>query len=147
MKSLLLALSLSCLSIPAIAGTPIEAVQFFYNDPGEELNIANIDRFTSAAKAQLEGADKTYDSTDGPCIGFMLTVDGQDFDEAELEKTLDLTEAKAGDQATVIARFVSFEEEHEVFWTMEQIDGDWKVADISSKASDWTLSKFECAAN
>jgi hypothetical protein len=144
MKRLIFASLFAVLSSHSFAGTPIEAVQFFYNDPGEELSIANINRFTGAAKAMLEAADKTVESTDGPCIDFMLSVDGQDFDEAELKKSLDLTEAKAGDQATVVAKFVSFEAPMEVVWSLEMIDGDWKVSDISSKTGEWTLSKFEC---
>ena len=144
MKRTLIATVFAVFSSQALAGTPIDAVQFFYNDPGEELNMANINRFTGAAKAMLEAADKTTDSTDGPCIDFMLSVDGQDFDEQELKKTLDITEAKAGDQATVVAKFVSFETPMEVTWSLEQIDGDWKVSDIASKTGEWTLSKFEC---
>lgn len=144
MKRIMFAVVFGLFAGQALAGTPIEAVQFFYNDPGEELNMANINRFTGAAKAMLEAADKTTDSTDGPCIDFMLSVDGQDFDEKELKKSLDLMEAKAGDQATVVAKFVSFEAPMEVIWSLELIEGDWKVSDISSKTGEWTLSKFEC---
>ncbi len=144
MKRFLSTMTLVFYASQAFAGTPSEAVQFFYKDPGEELNIANINRFTGAAKSILEAADKTNDSTDGPCIDFMLSVDGQDFDEDELKKTLDITEAKAGDQATVVAKFVSFEVPMEVVWSLEVVDGEWKVSDISSKSGEWTLSKVEC---
>jgi hypothetical protein len=144
MKRTMFAVVFGLFACQALAATPIEAVQFFYNDPGEELNMANINRFTGSAKAMLEAADKTTDSTDGPCIDFMLSVDGQDFDEKELKKSLDLMEAKAGDQATVVAKFVSFEAPMEVIWSLELIEGDWKVSDISSKTGDWTLSKLEC---
>ncbi len=144
MKGLFIALVFAIFSSQAFAGSPMEAVQFFYNDPGEELNIANINRFTGAAKAVLEAADKTTESSDGPCINFMLSVDGQDFDENEIKKSLDMMETKAGDQATVIAKFVSFDAPMEIMWLLELVDGDWKIYDISSKTGEWTLSKFAC---
>jgi hypothetical protein len=146
MKRAIIAAAFVLVASQAFAGTPTDAVQFFYNNPGEELNIANIDRFTGVAKTVLEQAYDANDSLDGPCIEFMLSVDGQDFDEKELKKTLDLTEAKAGDQATVIAKFVSFETPMEITWSLEQVGSEWKVSDIASKASDWTLSKIECKA-
>lgn len=34
----------------------------------------------------------------------------------------------------------------EMHWTLKKIDGKWKIADIASKTSDWTLSKLECVA-
>ena len=31
-------------------------------------------------------------------------------------------------------------------WSLKKIDGKWKIADITSKTSDWTLSALECMA-
>jgi hypothetical protein len=31
-------------------------------------------------------------------------------------------------------------------WSLKKIDGKWKISDIASKTSDWTLSALECMA-
>ena len=42
-----------------------------------------------------------------------------------------LTAAHAGDAA-------------EIVWSLQKVDGDWKVSDIESKTNDWKLGEFEC---
>lgn len=146
MKRLMLTATLTLISAPAFAADPTEAVQFFYNDPGSELATENRGRFTGKAKEVLDLADATNESDDGPCIGFMPSVDGQDFDDAELKASLNLAGGIAGDDASVEATFKQFGQDAKINWILERVDGEWKVSDIQSPANDWTLSKFECAA-
>ncbi len=66
-----------------------------------------------------------------------------------MSKTLKLAEKVDGDSTDVTATFSLFPEEdgggqREMHWTLKKVDGKWKVADITSKTSDWTLSQLEC---
>ena len=69
---------------------------------------------------------------------------------AELARTLELTEAIDGDNATVTARFTLFpgsadeNAKREMRWSLKQIDGAWLVADIESVTNAWKLSDIKC---
>lgn len=32
-----------------------------------------------------------------------------------------------------------------VVWTLKEMDGEWKIADVMSDGSSWLLSEFNCA--
>lgn len=138
-----LVLALVLAATPGFAGPASDAVRFFYASPGAELEPANRDRFTGEAKAVLDANDKAE-----LCIDFMLGIDAQDFDQAELDRTLRLDETLSGDAATVDAHFTLFPgdpaAEQSVVWTLRQVDGAWKVADIESQAGEWRLGGFDC---
>ena len=127
MKRFILSAALALLAAPAFAQDPTEAVQFFYNDPGSELSTENRDRFVGKAKDVLDAADKEADSDNGPCIDFMMSVDGQDFDDDELKKSLNLAGGIAGDTATVKATFKQFGEDAEIIWSLEKAGDGWKI--------------------
>ena len=85
------------------------------------------------------------------CVGFDPGLDAQDFDQEAVTKTLKLTESLNGDEGTVTATFDLFPNSEEgagreMVWSVKKIDGKWKIADITSKTSDWTLSQLECLA-
>ena len=65
-----------------------------------------------------------------------------------MTKTLKLAETVDGDTAEVTATFSLFPEgddsKREMVWSLKKVDGKWKVADITSKTSNWTLSALEC---
>ncbi len=145
MKRLVLSAALAFCAAPAFAADPTEAVKFFYNDPGSELSTENRDRFTGKAKDVLDAADKEADSDEGACIDFMLSVDGQDFDEDELKKSLNLAGSIAGDSATVKATFKQFGEDAEIIWSLEKAGEDWKVSDIASVKNEWKLTGIDCS--
>ena len=145
MKRLILSAALALSAVPAHAADPTEAVQFFYNDPGSELSTENRDRFAGKAKDVLDAADKEAESDNGPCIDFMLSVDGQDFDDDELKKSLNLAGAIAGDTATVKATFKQFGEDAEIIWSLEKAGDDWKISDIASVKNDWKLTGIDCS--
>lgn len=146
MKRLILSIMLGLNAAPAFAQDPTEAVRFFYNDPGSELATENRDRFAGKAKDVLDAADKEADSDNGPCIDFMPSVDGQDFDDEELKKSLKLSGAMAGDSGSVQATFKQFGEDATIFWTLEKVGDEWKVSDIDSPKNDWKLSGIDCSA-
>ena len=146
MKSILLALAISASALPAMAADPTEAVQFFYNDPGSELAPENRSRFTGKAKEVLDAADAAG-TDEGPCIGFMLSVDGQDFDEEELKSSLNLAGAMAGEWGSVDATFKQFGEDAKIEWLLEKVGEEWKIYDIASAKNNWKLSEIDCSAS
>jgi hypothetical protein len=131
---------------PAFAGAPSDAVQFFYDNIGSERLPENRDLFTARAREQLDANGRTEDAGDGSCVDFVMAIDGQDFDEDEVARTLELSEAFSRGDAVVSAEFMNFGEPHLVQWMLmdEDGDGDWKVADISIPNNGWRLSDLEC---
>ncbi len=142
MKRIVLSLAFSMLSGIAFAGQPMDVVKPFYADPGSELGAENVDKYTGKANEVMKLSNDP--SNDGACIDFMMSLNAQDFDEAELKKTLDITEALAGDYATVVATYKIFNEPMEINWEMEKVEDTWKIADIYPKDKSWQLTKFEC---
>lgn len=128
-----------------------EAVRAFYaptvwnpleNDDLSKLTGPALDLFQRSARQSAESGEMG-------CIDFVVTVGGQDFDDetvAETIRTEETGRTAAGD-TLVSAHFRSFAEDEadqEIRWTMRQVDGAWKVADIESPADDWSLSSFPC---
>ncbi len=142
-------IGLGALSSSALAGPASDAVKKFYTPSVEfEAEPALRGRFVDPAKAMLDLYDKTLQPEEVGCIDFVLAIDAQDYDQGELDRTLKLKETVSGDNATVVADFNLFPDDAEsvrqIEWTLKQVDGAWKVADIASKASDWRLSTFDC---
>lgn len=65
-----------------------------------------------------------------------------------MARTLKLTEDVKGDKATVTAKFNLFptgeEAGRSIVWSLKQVGGAWKIADIAAGTGDWKLSDFEC---
>lgn len=118
----------------ALAQTAVDAVRAFYTDPPFDMfEPANWDQLTGPALATMK---KNAAGEDGSCVDFMPVVDGQDYDAAEIIRTLKLTDKGGG---SVRAEFKLFGEDRKLDWTMEEVDGTWKVADIASQTGEWTL--------
>lgn len=142
----------AALLVPAIAqaGEPSELVRSFYIPEvisGMEADVR--DRFTQPAVGIFEKNDAIADAGDGACLDFAPSIDGQDYDDAEIVRTLELDEAVDGDQATVTAAFSLFpggdpEAGRLMVWSLMKVSGAWKVADITSETSNWTLSELGC---
>ena len=141
-----LALALSILlPTAAFAGPAADAVAYFYKKGiGTEAMEETRDRFTGAAKAFLDANDRVFDEREEICLDFGLAVDGQDYDEAEIARSLKLHETVDGDAAMVIARFTNFGEPREIEWTLAKEGGAWKVSDIANNALGWRVSQFTC---
>jgi len=136
----------------AIAASPSDTVKFFYGPPLQyEPDIELRGRFVDPAKAIFEQNDKSLvNDQEVPCIEASPGIDAQDYDEAELARTLELTEVVEGDNATVTARFTLFpgstddDAKREMRWSLKQVGGAWLVSDIESVTNKWKLSDIQC---
>jgi hypothetical protein len=149
---LVAALSIA-LPAAAFAGPASNAVKFFYVPAVKfEADAQYRSRFTEPVTKLFDLNDQAAKNHPDqvPCIDFDPGLDAQDFDQKSVSKTLKLTEAVDGDSAAVTATFNLFpegdESKREMVWSLKKIDGKWKVADITSKTSGWTLSALECLA-
>lgn len=135
------------LPAPALAGPASDAVRFFYSPPVFEGDPALRGRFVDPARKIFEANDKTPEGEIG-CIDFGVAVDAQDYDEAEIARTLELSEKISRDTAKVTAAFRLFpnedESRREMLWSLTKVGGDWKVSDVASLTNDWRLSTFDC---
>ncbi|UCI32960.1 DUF3828 domain-containing protein [Mesorhizobium sp. B4-1-4] len=151
MKLLLAAILLIAAPAAAWAGSASDAVKFFYVPQVKfEADAQYRDRFTEPVTKLFDlndqAAKKNPDQV--ACIDFDPGLDAQDFDQKTVSKTLKLSETVDGDTAQVVANFNLFSEgddsPREMHWSLKKVDGKWKVSDIASKTSDWTLSQLEC---
>ncbi|MET3582301.1 hypothetical protein ABID19_005360 [Mesorhizobium robiniae] len=152
MKPIVLAVAFS-LAVPAaaLAGPASNAVKFFYVPEVKfEADAKYRDRFTEPVTRLFDLNDQAQKNRpdEVPCIDFAPGLDAQDYDEKTVAKTLKLSEAVDGERAEVTVTFNLFPEgddsKREMVWSLRKVDGKWKVADIASKSSGWTLSALEC---
>lgn len=131
----------------ALAGPAADAVKFFYSPVKWEADPQYRDRFVEPAKTLFDLNDQTPEGEMG-CIDFGPGVDAQDYDDATIKKTLKLDEKVDGDTAQVTANFTLFPEgegnERQMLWTLKNVGGAWKIADIESVTNGWKLSGLEC---
>lgn len=131
----------------ALAGPAADAVKFFYSPVKWEADPQYRDRFVEPAKTLFDLNDQTPEGEMG-CIDFGPGVDAQDYDDATIKKTLKLDEKVDGDTAQVTANFTLFPEgegnERQMSWTLKNVGGAWKIADIESVTNGWKLSGLEC---
>lgn len=137
----------------ASAGPASNAVKFFYTPEVKfEADAQYRDRFTEPVTKLFDLNDQAARNLpdEVPCIDFAPGLDAQDHDEKTVAKTLKLAETLDGDSAEVTATFNLFPEsddsKREMVWSLRKVDGQWKIADITSKTSGWTLSALECLA-
>ncbi|MDI6027692.1 hypothetical protein QBK99_16010 [Corticibacterium sp. UT-5YL-CI-8] len=148
-RFVLLAAMTFALPAPALAGPVSDTVRYFYETFKFEGAPEMRDRFADPAKAKFDKNDRLIESGDNVgCIDFSLALDAQDYDEAEVARTLKLEEKLSGDSAEVTAQFRIFAEgddtERQILWSLENVGGVWKITDIASKTGDWRLSEFYC---
>lgn len=155
MKPLLFAAVLCLSGAPAaFAGPASDAVSFFYVPEVKfEPNARYRDRFTEPVTKLFELNDQAQQKNPDQiaCIDFDPGLDAQDFDQNTVSKTLKLVEVLDGEEGTVTATFDLFPggqegAAREMVWTMKQVDGKWKIADIASRTNGWTLSQLQCMA-
>ncbi|TPK74777.1 DUF3828 domain-containing protein [Mesorhizobium sp. B2-4-15] len=151
MKLLLAAILLIAAPAAAWAGPASDAVKFFYVPQVKfEADAQYRDHFTEPVTKLFNLNDQATkkNSDQVACIDFDPGLDAQDFDQKTISKTLKLSETVDGDTAQVVANFSLFSEgddsQREMHWSLKKVDGKWKVSDIASRTSDWTLSQLEC---
>lgn len=148
MLKVLLTLGLTALaSTPALAGEPADLVARFY---AFEVSMFDDDTsgFAGGSLAAFLEENRTLAATqDGMgCLGFDPVIDGQDFDDNELKRTLKLAERIDGDGAFVTATFLLFGQPRTINWTLQRIDGKWLATDIASPDNGWRISDMACEA-
>lgn len=144
LKHLVLVSLLALPSAPAFAGDPSDVVRYFYDHLGAETDLENRGRFTGPVLDFLNAADAAWIRDETNCIDFGFAIDAQDFDEAEIAKTLKLDERVDGDTAHVVAQFNNFGQSTKVEWTLSQSAAGWQVSDIASDTNDWRVSAMSC---
>lgn len=140
------ALAFLMLSTSALAGEPSDLVQRFYNG---ELSLFNEVAMKPVAGGSLaaflaEIRDHEAKQDDVMCLDFDPVIDAQDFDEEELKTSLRLDENTSGDGSAVTANFTVFGEPRGVVWSLQKLDGAWRVNDIASDEGGWRISDMTC---
>lgn len=125
---------------PAAAGEAGDVVKAFYDDPAALSDTDKRGLFTGPALAFLNASDAAWDRDETVCIDFGFAVDAQDYDDAEIQRTLKLDETVSGDTASVIAQFDNFGQPTRIEWTLSKDAGRWLVSDIASEANQWRVS-------
>jgi len=138
----------------SLAGPASDAVKFFYLPEVKfEADAQYRDRFIEPATKLFELNDQAIakNPDEVACIDFGPGLDAQDYDDATVGKTLQLSEKVDGDSAEVTAKFKLFpdgvEDEgsgREMLWSLKKVGGQWKVSDIASVTNDWKLSDLQC---
>ncbi len=149
---LLFAMLVSVVPSVAAAGPASDAVRFFYTPVKFEPDAKYRDRFTEPVTKLFALNDRALQKNPDqmPCIDFDPGLDAQDFDQKTVSRTLKLTEAISGDTAEVTANFDLFPpgeaegSQREMVWSLKQVGGVWKIADVTSRTNGWTLSALEC---
>ena len=152
-RTVLLAALTTALPAAALAGPASDAVKFFYVTAVRfEADAQYRDRFTEPVTKLFDLNDQATKKNPDQvaCIDFDPGLDAQDFDQKTVSKTLKLSETVDGDTAQVVASFSLFSDgdgsKREMNWSLKKVGGKWKVSDIASKTSGWTLSQLECVA-
>lgn len=142
MRQIAALLMLAGSTLPALADEPVDAVRPFYENIGMEYDEASLELFVDPARSVIE-ADRRMAAEGDLCLGFLLAVDGQDYGEAEIAQSLELSQDGDDERAEVTARFSNFGEPQAVVWRLVNQDG-WKVADIGARDNGWWLSELGC---
>jgi hypothetical protein len=140
---------------PARAQTPEDLVRWIYTaltapGPAEMKGLAYLSapaqrrQFLSRRLADFHDANDSYGSDlMTACVDFAFDIPGQDFDAAEIARTLSV--ASGGDPArpSVTARFTSFGQPAEITYDFIPEDGTLRIDDIAGPG--WRVSQIPCA--
>lgn len=102
---------------------------------------ANRAQYFQPNLVKLFAAD---DRTENLCIDFAITSSGQDYDEKEIARTLQVATKEGGNRAAVDVRFRNFGEANHIRYDFVRAGERWKIADIASLSHRWRLSKLRC---
>lgn len=131
----------------AFAQGPEEIVRGIYEGGGARSSIDRL-RAPGVRNRHFQPAlVRLFDANDrDECIDFGLHINGQDFDEAEIARSLRLQTRLDGDRAAVDARFRSFGKTNHFRFEFARSGDAWKIADIMSLTPDarWRLSQVPC---
>ncbi len=134
------------LACAAHAQTPLAIVEGIYaggltrSSMDRMREPANRARHFQPALVRLFAANDREE-----CIDFALTSDGQDYNEAEITRTIRMETRMDGDRASVDVRFTSLGKPNHYRYEFQRVGNDWKIADIASLGEgQWRLSQTRC---
>jgi hypothetical protein len=139
---------------PARAQTPEDLVRWIYTSltlpgPAEVKGLAYLSapaqrrQFLSRRLADFHDANDSY-GTDlmTACVDFAFDIPGQDFDAAEIARTLSVTSGGDPARPSVTARFTSFGQPAEITYDFISEDGTLRIDDIAGPG--WRVSQIPC---
>lgn len=154
MTRILLALALALAALPARAGYPEDTVAWIYaslTGLGTEKGLAYLSAparradYFSRRIVEFYEADESYTSQGQMgCIDFGLEVSGQDFNAAEIDRTLTISSEDRPGRRIVTASFSNFGEIVRIAYTFIEQDGFWRIDNIAGPG--WRLSDMACEA-
>ena len=101
-------------------------------------------QFLSRRLVAFYEANETYgNDLAAACVDFAFDVPGQDYDAAEIARTLTLSTTGDATRQTVTARFSNFGQPALVVYDFIAEDGFWKIDDIAGPG--WRVSLIPCA--
>jgi hypothetical protein len=131
----------------AYAETPETIVRGIYAGGLTQSSFSRLRSPASRARYFQPGLVKLFaadDRTENLCIDFAITSSGQDFDEKEIARTLQIGTKAGGNRAVVDVRFRNFGEANHIRYDFTRAGDNWKIADIASLSHRWRLSKLRC---
>ena len=102
------------------------------------------DYFSRRMVAFLDANDSYRGDMMTACIDFALDIPGQDFDAAEIARTLTVTSTGDDARRAVTASFRNFGALVRMTYVFVVEDGFWRIDDIESP--EWRLSDIPCTA-
>ncbi|MEO9651458.1 MAG: hypothetical protein ABJ360_06780 [Roseobacter sp.] len=140
----------------AMAQTPQDIVRWVYTSLSQQsaASAQGLDylsspgqrhQFFSRQMVAFYQANESYgDDLAGACVDYSFAIPGQDYDAAEIARTLRLTSIKAADRLTIAADFSTFGQPVRVLYEFAAEDGFWKIDDIAGQG--FRVSEIPCAA-
>ncbi|WP_299676776.1 hypothetical protein [uncultured Roseobacter sp.] len=99
--------------------------------------------FTRRMVAFYEANESYGDDLARACVDFGFAVPGNDYDAAEISRTLQVSARTTPERITVEARFSSFGSPAQVTYEFAQEDGFWKIDDIAGEG--FRVSQIPCS--
>jgi len=133
-----------CAALPVRAqGTPEDLVRWIYasllSQPGGASGIAYLSArerraefFTPRMVAFFDANDSYGDDLMMACLDHALEIPGQDFDPAEVGRSLTVTGSGDTDRQIITARFDTFGQAAAVSYHFAPVDGVWRIDDIET---------------
>jgi hypothetical protein len=135
-------------AMPLTAQTPEDTVRWIYaslTQPGPNglHYLSAADRRDQFFTRRMVAFYAANDSQGGTCVDFGFAVPGNDYDAAEIQRSLALETSGGDSQKSISARFTSFGRPAQVVYDFTIEDGFWKIDDIAGPG--WRVSQITCA--
>ncbi|MCV3270469.1 hypothetical protein [Roseobacter sinensis] len=147
-------LALFLFGLPATAQSPEEIVRWIYaslSGPGPALQqgldyLSSPDQrsnYFSRRMVMFFDANDSYgDDLAQACVDFGFAIPGNDFDAAEVARSLELSTQPGPEGMTIVARFTNFGSPAQVTYDFAQEDGFWKIDDVAGEG--FRVSQIPC---